>query len=97
MLYPRLAAIAETGWSPKDGKNWDDFLGRLVKQFRRYEQMGVYYSRNIYAVKIDPQVDAPYGAFRIHLAGESDRPRIFYTLDGTEPGPSSIPNLAPSF
>ncbi len=95
MIYPRIAAIAEIGWSAKEGKNWDDFLGRMVKQFRRYDQMGVNYARNVYAMKIDPELDPASRALKIRLAGESYRPEIFDTLDGAEPGPTAIPDLAP--
>ena len=95
MTYPRIAAIAEIGWSAKAGKNWDDFLGRMIKQFLRYDQMGVYYARRIYAVKIDPEPDAETRTPRIFLAGASDKPGIFYVLDGAGPGPSSSPPPAP--
>ncbi len=70
MIYPRIAAIAETGWSAKEGKSWNDFLGRMVKQFRRYDQMGVYCARRIYAVKIDPELEAG-----------SRKPAISYALE----------------
>jgi hexosaminidase len=95
MLYPRLAAIAETGWSPKEGKNWDDFLGRMIKQFQRYDRMGLHYAHSIYAVKIDPQIDPSSGELKIRLASESYKPAIFYTLDGSEPGPKGVPYLSP--
>jgi hexosaminidase len=95
MTFPRIAAIAETAWTAREGKNWDDFLGRMVKQFRRYDQLGVHYARSIYAVKINPQADADSGRLKVRLATESYQPQIFYTLDGTEPGPAAIPYLAP--
>jgi hexosaminidase len=28
MLYPRVFAIAETGWTPAEKKNWPDFERR---------------------------------------------------------------------
>jgi hexosaminidase len=74
MTYPRIAAIAETGWSAKDGKNWNDFLGRLVKQFLRYDRMGVYYARRVYAVKIDPEFDTASRYFRITALSVGIRP-----------------------
>ena len=30
MIYPRLAALSETLWSPKELRNWDDFSSRTV-------------------------------------------------------------------
>lgn len=87
MTYPRIAAIAEIGWSAKEGKNWDDFLGRMVKQFRRYDQMGVNYARNVYAMKIDPELDPASRALKVRLAGESFRAAYSPKCDGGGPPP----------
>ena len=31
MLYPRMLAIAEIGWSPQENRDWDDFYPRALK------------------------------------------------------------------
>lgn len=31
MLYPRMVAIAEIGWSPQENRDWDDFYPRALK------------------------------------------------------------------
>ncbi len=46
MIFPREAAMAEVGWSPKDSRNFDDFLQRLKTDERRLDQLGVNYRRN---------------------------------------------------
>ena len=43
MFWPRAAAIAETGWTPAKGKNFDDFARRLVVDQQRFDAMGVNY------------------------------------------------------
>lgn len=43
MSFPRLAAIAEITWSPKQGRSYEDFNRRLQTQYRRYDQLGVNY------------------------------------------------------
>lgn len=45
MLFPRLDAVSETLWSPKASKHYPDFLRRLETQFKRYDLMGVTYSK----------------------------------------------------
>ncbi len=45
MLLPRLAALSEVLWSPKEKKNWDDFEKRLQVQFKRYDLWKVNYSK----------------------------------------------------
>ena len=44
-IFPRLDALSETLWSPKEQKNYPDFLNRLKTQFKRYDLMGVGYSK----------------------------------------------------
>jgi hexosaminidase len=46
MIFPRESALAEVAWSPKDARNFDDFLVRLETDLRRLDQMGVNYRRN---------------------------------------------------
>lgn len=46
MLFPRLDALSEILWSPKQQKNYPDFLKRLKTQFKRYDLMGITYSKN---------------------------------------------------
>lgn len=43
-LFPRLAAVAENGWSAVERKNWDDFVGRMLRQLDRYDLWGIRYS-----------------------------------------------------
>ncbi len=43
MVFPRVFAIAEVTWSPKEARNYDDFLRRLKTDERRLDQLGVNY------------------------------------------------------
>ena len=45
MLFPRLDALSEILWSPKAGKDFNDFQKRLEFQFQRYDLMKVNYPR----------------------------------------------------
>ncbi len=45
MLFPRLDALSEILWSPKEKRSYPDFLKRLKTQFERYDLMGINYSR----------------------------------------------------
>jgi len=44
-LFPRLDALSEILWSPKEKRNYPDFLNRLKTQFKRYDLMGITYSK----------------------------------------------------
>ena len=44
MLFPRLEALSEVLWTPKEDKNWDDFKNRLQQQYKRYDLWQVRYN-----------------------------------------------------
>lgn len=44
-LFPRLDALSEILWSPKEKRNYPDFQKRLKTQFQRYDLMGLTYSK----------------------------------------------------
>ncbi len=45
MIFPRVAALSEVTWSPKEKKNWEDFQQRLQQQFKRYDLWKVGYNK----------------------------------------------------
>ena len=45
MLFPRMTAMSEVAWSPKERKNWEDFQQRLQQQFKRYDLWKVGYNK----------------------------------------------------
>ncbi|WAC39197.1 beta-N-acetylhexosaminidase [Pedobacter sp. SL55] len=45
MLFPRIDALSEIQWSQKEQKSYPDFLNRLKTQFKRYDLMGITYSK----------------------------------------------------
>jgi hexosaminidase len=46
MAFPRLAAIAEVGWSPQASRNWEAFRLRLGEQGPRLSALGVNFYRS---------------------------------------------------
>ena len=43
MVFPRLLALAEVVWSPRERRSWPDFVRRLPAQLRRLDSLGVNY------------------------------------------------------
>ena len=41
MLYPRVAALSEVAWTPKDAKNYDNFMLRLNDIQQVYDKVGI--------------------------------------------------------
>jgi len=44
--YPRLLALAEVAWSPREARDWNDFRMRLKRYGQRLDAMGVGYYRD---------------------------------------------------
>ncbi|HVT85316.1 MAG TPA: beta-N-acetylhexosaminidase [Chitinophagaceae bacterium] len=45
MLFPRMSALSEVVWSPKQDRDWNDFKKRMVTQFKRYDLWKVNYCK----------------------------------------------------
>ncbi len=45
LAFPRLAAVAELGWSPADARSWEDFRHRVASHGARWTAMGVNFRR----------------------------------------------------
>jgi len=46
LVFPRLAGYAEIGWSPANGRNWDDYKLRLSSHGNIYDSWGINYYRS---------------------------------------------------
>jgi hexosaminidase len=89
MVLPRMAALAEIGWTSRAGRNWEDFKARLDQQFRRYDQAGVNWAKSCYEVRFSPKLVPDKKEIVVSLDTESFRPEIRYTLNGQMPTASS--------
>lgn len=43
MVFPRMSALSEVLWSPKDSRNWTEFSSKLTFMYKRYELWGANY------------------------------------------------------
>ena len=46
LMLPRLAAVAEAGWTPQQSRNFDDFVRRLQAESQYYQKRGLNYSKH---------------------------------------------------
>lgn len=51
MLMPRMMALSEVVWSPKENRNETDFLNRLQTQFLLLDKLGINYAKALYKVE----------------------------------------------
>ena len=97
--FPRLAAIAEVTWSPREKRDFAGFLTRLDPQRLRYARSGIAAADTEYAVgyAIDGGAGKALrdGKARVTLATQIGQGRIRYTLDGSAPTARSRAYAAP--
>jgi hexosaminidase len=88
MLFPRMLAMAEVFWSPKQLRNWDGFVARVPAQLARLDALGV-----------DYRVPDPLGMVaerrvleeraRVSMSSFVPGSVIRYTTNGSDPTESS--------
>jgi len=83
MTLPRMAAMSEVLWSPRETRDWSDFSSRVQKQLRRYEHRNYTYARSAYAVNFSIGRDSISGMPTARLSNEMESGTIRYSLDGS--------------
>jgi hexosaminidase len=83
MTYPRGMALSESLWSPKENKNWENFLDRTEAHFNRFDEMEINIAKTIY----EPHVKVYKEGNKLMCALKNDFEDIemYYTIDNTYP------------
>lgn len=95
MVFPRILAVAEIGWTNLDRKDYKDFERRIENAYVRLDGHAINYHI--------PQPEQPNGSCNLvaftdkaSLEFKTTRPiKMVYTLDGSEPTPASTAYTAP--
>ena len=85
LIFPRFSAIAEVAWTNQPIRNWDNFILRMERQLARYDYANTNYSRSLYNVTPEFNVDKEQRNISVSLENEAYNTSIYYTLDGSEP------------
>ena len=94
--YPRLLAIMETGWTPRDKKDYTDFCRRVESD--TYQRLHAHGANFNLPMPEQPEGSCDFVAFTDEavLTFQTSRPEpMRYTLDGSEPTPQSTLYTAP--
>lgn len=88
MILPRMAALAEVVWSPKDKRDWKSFYAKLPYHFALYSEMGLNYSESVnnlyFRVKTDENKIK-----MLNIETEIPDASIHYTTNDSLPATSS--------
>jgi hexosaminidase len=88
MTWPRGFAVAEALWSPKEKRNWSNFIPRVEKHFERLDMAKVKYAPSMYdpdfkAIKKDSaqlwvEMNTEIDGLDIHYSFDNSFPDEFY-------------------
>ncbi|QMU26920.1 beta-N-acetylhexosaminidase [Adhaeribacter radiodurans] len=84
MTWPRGFAIAESLWSPKESKNWNNFFNRVENHFNRYDFAEKNYAPSVYE-PIFNVTKTPDNNVSIALSSEVEGLDLYYTFDNSFP------------
>ncbi len=82
MIAPRISALAEISWTPRERLNWSDFSERLKAQYKRFEAADWNFRR-------PEQILIREENGKITFVPAAAGARIFFTFDGSEPTENS--------
>ena len=88
MTWPRGFAIAEVLWSPKEKRNWNDFVPRVEQHFERLDAARVKYAPSMYdpifevskadSARIIVKLSSEVGGLSIHYSFDNSFPDQYY-------------------
>ena len=84
MTWPRGLAIAESVWSPKEKKNWNNFFSKVEKHFGRLDMAEIKYAPSVYDPIFTVSTTAD-NQLKIELGKEVEALDIYYSFDNTFP------------
>lgn len=88
MTFPRAFATAESVWSPKEKKNWDDFVRRTEDHFKRFDAAKMQICKAVY----DPIVTTKKEGQKLICTINNDvaGTEVYYTINDSFPDEFAI-------
>jgi hexosaminidase len=91
-IFPRMSALSEVLWSPKESRDWKDFQRRLPAQFKRYQLWGAHYSKAYYDIYSSIAPAPGRNGITLQLEGRDPNDQLLYVMDNyTQPVKYTMP------
>jgi hexosaminidase len=84
MTWPRGLAVAETSWSPKEKKDWNNFSNKVEGQFEKLDAANVKFAKSIYDAMVTTQLNTK-AELIVNMEGEVENLKFYYTIDDQMP------------
>ncbi len=95
MVLPRMSALAEVAWTDPGIRSFETFKTRMIRQYERFAARGYRFARSAFNVRYDVAVDSVTFDATVAMKTDAAGVDVRYTLDGSEPAPSSTLYTAP--
>lgn len=89
MMFPRLLAISEKGWSPENSSTWMNFKRRVGKHIPELKERGI----NSYELHDAPEITSD--GKKVTIESENPEALLTYTIDGSTPCKNSKKYIKP--
>jgi hexosaminidase len=83
MTWPRAFAVSESVWSPKEKKNWNDFIRRVENHFTRFDVAEIKYAPSMYDPIFNASKDGEQ--VKVEMSTEVEGLDIYYSFDNSFP------------
>jgi hexosaminidase len=94
MALPRMLALAEVAWSPREARDWDSFVARLPARLAELDRLGVNY-RVPHVAGLEEELLTLSDSVVVTLRSAAPGAVIRYTTDGSDPDSSSTAYRSP--
>ncbi len=88
MVFPRIAALAESAWTPREQKDLEKFKKKLSRILDYYDYHDINYARSVFRPMIEVTHQPDSIGLLVSLQPEIPV-ELYYTTDGTDPNPDS--------
>ncbi|MDP6524879.1 MAG: family 20 glycosylhydrolase [Kiritimatiellia bacterium] len=82
LSLPRMAALSEVNWTPREQRDWDDFQERMKDTYVRYINAGYNFRLPLPELTLDAQDD---GRTMVTAKGHITGGKVRFVLDGSNP------------
>ncbi len=83
MTWPRAFAIAEVLWSPKENRNWNNFVSRVENHLERFDEAAIKYAPSMYDANF--VVRKKDAGIVVTLSTQVEGLNIYYSFDNSFP------------
>lgn len=83
-IFPRMSALSEVLWSPKEKRNWADFEKRLMVQFKRYNLWKANYSKAYFDISVSLLPASNFAGIQLKIQPRDKGGAVYYENIGKQ-------------